>query len=226
MPVPERESSARSSSSVSVSAASATYEQPQILLESGWFRPFDRNGLCRRHQRSPIRTRRVDPSVPPCTVFERCDYFSGLDVRLRWIDEHQRDCCAGVSLHRAAASGHRAPRSSLAACDSLATMTTGSHSRGVGEPERSVTSHTMKPFYRYARLSEPCPCGSADRYRDCCFRTDFIGFVTALILVMAIIVVPTGSWMPRVIGAIFGVGLLFSLFQCLRRWIAKRRRRR
>src|SRR6266567_6101237 len=83
-----------------------------------------------------IRAGRVVPSVPPCTVFGRCNYFSQLDVRLCRIDRHQRDCCAGVSLHRAAAPGHRAPLSSLAgraACDSLATMTTGRHWRWVGE---------------------------------------------------------------------------------------------
>lgn len=84
----------------------------------------------------------------------------------------------------------------------------------------------MKPIYRYAKLSEPCQCGSGQPYRACCFRSDLIGLVVALAVVAALLFLPAESWWYRVVRGGSGLLTWFCIFAMLREWFVRRRTRK
>ena len=81
----------------------------------------------------------------------------------------------------------------------------------------------MKPFYSYAKLSEPCKCGSAHPYRECCFRSYLVGIIVAFVILAALLLLPSGSWLYRIVRAGFGLLTWVCIFAMLREWFLKRR---
>ncbi len=81
----------------------------------------------------------------------------------------------------------------------------------------------MKPFYHFTGPKDVCYCGSGHIYKDCCFRSDLLGFIGAVALVVLSLFLPAGGWVLRMVWAIGGVVLWFCVFQRIREWFAKRR---
>lgn len=85
-----------------------------------------------------------------------------------------------------------------------------------------AASHAIKPFYRFAKLSDPCQCGSGRTYRVCCFRSELIGFIVAVVILALLLSIPSESLWSRVVRSIFGLLGLISLFAMFREWFVRR----
>lgn len=93
----------------------------------------------------------------------------------------------------------------------------------MAHPFRSTTSHAMKPFYRFTRLSDECHCRAGHIYKECCFHSDLCGFIGAVVLIALSLLLPPGGWVLRIVWAIGGVVVWFFVFKRIRGWFAKRR---
>ena len=81
----------------------------------------------------------------------------------------------------------------------------------------------MKPFCRYAKLSDDCHCGSMRPYRACCFRGETIGFVVAMGVLSALLFLSSGTVLYRIIRAGFGLLTWVCILACLREWFVRKR---
>jgi hypothetical protein len=83
----------------------------------------------------------------------------------------------------------------------------------------------MKPFYRYTKLSDQCHCGSAQPYRECCFHSDLIGFAIALIILAALLFLPSESLLYRIVRGGFGLLTWVCVFFMVRDWFRQKKKR-
>jgi len=81
----------------------------------------------------------------------------------------------------------------------------------------------MKPFYRYARLTDECQCGSGHAYKGCCFKSELCGFIGVVLLMALTLLLPSGSWVWRIVVAILGVAFWLSVVWRIREWFTERR---